>query len=429
MNKIKSIILIISLISALVISACSNNDNLSNHKNMNHESMNQKEETKTNNESEKNENAKSEEILDGVTSEPNQNSDLGLQTLNTKNVTRLNTSDPIQAAILTSQTIFPATHKENQPGTVILVPLESWQTGLASADLIHHPNNGPMLFYTKDGIPKETLNEIKRLNPKGNTEGVQVMVMGNVDEDILNTLDPFYVENINGRDPAELAANVDEKYAQVSGGDYPTGVIIVSSDDESKLYSIPAINWISHMPEPVLFVSRDGIPKSTIKSLQKRKDAKIYLLGPKSVISTKVEDKLKEYGTVNRIEGENPVITSIEFAKFKDEESSFGWGFTEPGHGVSFVSTETPSLAIAAAPFSHLGKHAPLIWMEKGKPSKPTYQFLSTIKPTFKDDPTAGPYNHGFIIGKQDDISFSVQGILDDRLEIVQKDGKGHSGH
>ncbi len=67
----------------------------------------------------------------------------------TKNVTRINTDDPIELSVMVSQTVWPATHKENQPGGIILVPVESWQIALASVDLIHHPNNGPVLF-TKD---------------------------------------------------------------------------------------------------------------------------------------------------------------------------------------------------------------------------------------------------------------------------------------
>ena len=48
-----------------------------------------------------------------------------LLTISLKNVTRLNTNDPLQMAVLTSQTIWPATHKENQPGAVILVPVKT----------------------------------------------------------------------------------------------------------------------------------------------------------------------------------------------------------------------------------------------------------------------------------------------------------------
>ncbi|MDI5788658.1 hypothetical protein PO124_10440 [Bacillus licheniformis] len=56
-------------------------------------------------------------------------------------------------SIKTSQTIWPATHKQNRPGAVILVSGGSWQTALASADLIHHPNNGPVLIAEKGKSP------------------------------------------------------------------------------------------------------------------------------------------------------------------------------------------------------------------------------------------------------------------------------------
>lgn len=86
--------------------------------------------------------------------EMNQGASNDLLTTSLKNVTRLNTNDSLQMAVLTSQTIWPATHKENQPGAVILVPVNEWQLGIASADLIHHPNNGPILFIEKKRYPK-----------------------------------------------------------------------------------------------------------------------------------------------------------------------------------------------------------------------------------------------------------------------------------
>ncbi len=104
-------------------------------------------------------------------------------------------------------------------------------------------------------------------------------------------------------------------------------------------------------------------------------------------------------------------------------------GSQKPGHGVSFVSSKTPDLAVAGAPFSHMGKHAPVILLEEGKASQPVYDFLATIQPKFKDDPTLGPYNHGFLLGNTENISFETQGILDERLEIVQESGQGHGGH
>lgn len=359
----------------------------------------------------------------------NDQASTNLKIESTKNVTRINEEQTTRAATLVSQTIWPATHKENQPGTVILVPEGQWQISMASADLIHHPNNGPVLFTKKDAVPQETLDEIKRLRPVGNEDGTQIMVMGDVSENVLKQLEEYKVQHIEGTDPAKFAADIDRVYAEVAG-EVPESVIIVSPEEKSKLFSLPAVNWIAHMPEPVLFVNKDDIPEATLAALEvRKKKPNMYILGPESVISKKVEEQLSEIGTVTRIAGEDPVSNAISFAQFKDQDTGFGWGMNEPGHGLSFVSTETPELAIAAAPFSHLGKHAPLIWLENGQPHEDIYKFLASIRPTFTNNPQDGPFNHAFMTGTFDQISFKTQGIIDEKLEITNAGGGGHGGH
>ncbi|MED0876379.1 cell wall-binding repeat-containing protein [Bacillus mobilis] len=406
----------ITIITAVGLAACGQTN--TDHKN--HES---KEEKKT----EQKEMKMNQEVT--APKEMNEGASNGLLTTSLKNVTRLNTNDPLQMAVLTSQTIWPATHKENQPGAIILVPVNEWQLGIASADLIHHPNNGPILFIEKEKIPEMTLKEIQRLNPLGTKDGTQIMVMGDVGASILEQLKAYKVKQIKETDPAIFAKDVDKEYADITGS-YPNSIIIGSSEEEGRLYTTPAVNWISHMPEPLLYTEKDKVPEATIEALKMRKDkANIYVLGPEKIISKTVEKELSKYGKVTRISGGTPTENSVAFAKFKDEKTKFGWGFIKPGHGLSFVSSKTPNLAVAGAPFSHMGKHAPIVLLEEGKASQPVYDFLASIQPKFKDDPTLGPYNHGFLLGSTSDISFETQGILDERLEIVQESGQGHGGH
>ena len=190
-------------------------------------------------------------------------------------------------AVLTSQTIWPATHKENQPGAVILVPASEWQLGIASADLIHHPNNGPILFIEKEKIPEMTLKEIKRLNPIGTKDGTQIMVMGDVGTSALEQLKGYKVKQIKETHPAIFAKDVDKEYADITGS-YPNSVIIGSSAEEGRLYTTPAVNWISHMPEPLLYTEKNKVPEATIEALKMRKDkANIYVLGPEKLFQKK----------------------------------------------------------------------------------------------------------------------------------------------
>lgn len=347
----------------------------------------------------------------------------------TKNITRLSADNLIDTAVKVSQTIWPATESANQPGAVILAPVDNWQISLASADLIHHPNNGPVLFYESDGIPEVTLKEIERLNPIGTEDGSKVMLMGNANQKILDQLADYQFNQIEGDDPASFAVSVDEAYAKAAG-ELPQGLIIVSAEEDAKLYSLIAANWIAHMAEPILYVTKDGIPDATREALEKRnKAANIYVLGPDSVISADIEGGLQDYGQVTRIGGETPVEVSIEFAKFKDEKTDFGWGIQEPGHGFGFVSTSDADFAVAGAPFAHLGKHAPMIWLEEGELSDVTHEFLGELQPTFTNDPTVGPYSHGFIIGSGTSITMETQGTIDQMLEIIPADGGGHGGH
>lgn len=369
-----------------------------------------------------------------VTTEENQENEAevskgGLLHLNTKNVTRLNSDDPFEVSVLTSQTIWPATHEANQPGTIMLAPLENWQLSLASLNLVHHPNDGPLLFTKEGTISDLILSEIERLNPKGNVDGTQIMVLGQLNEGELDKISEYEVVQIDEEDPAAFAYEIDDIYSQLIN-DVPEGVIIGSLDDQAKPYSIIAGSWITHMNESLLFVSETEIPAETIAALEKRDgNASIYVVGPETIISNDVVNQLSEYGEVTRIDGETPAQVSIEFAKFKDQTTNFGWGITSPGHGIVMVPTQVPELAITAAPFAHLGKHAPMVWLEDGDFTGEMHEYLEMLKPTFEHDPTEGPYNHAYLIGNEALVSFPTQGYIDEMLEIVPADGGGHGDH
>ncbi|WP_405082740.1 cell wall-binding repeat-containing protein [Paenibacillus chitinolyticus] len=348
-----------------------------------------------------------------------------------KNTTRINSSDPYEAAVLTSRSLWMATSDDNRPGGVVLVNPEEWQTALASADLIHHPNNGPVLFVNKDGIPDVTVRELKRLKPAGveSNRGVQAILVGNLDPKVEKQAKELGLktDKIPADNPAAAAKAIDAYYAKVAK-ENPPSVIVGSS--ENKEYTMPAVNWISHMPEPLLYVSKDKVPQETIDALKTRDGkANIYLLGPDSVISGAVEKQLGEYGKVVRIAGQNPVENSIAFAKYKDPTTGFGWGITTPGHNFSLIGKENPDLALAAAPFSHLGKHAPLIWTEKDKLPDSVMAYLMSVQPKYDKSPVEGPFNHAWLTGDERSISAAGQGEIDSMLEIVSKSGAGHGGH
>ncbi|MNW65216.1 hypothetical protein D3C74_435760 [compost metagenome] len=87
-------------------------------------------------------------------------------------------------------------------------------------------------------------------------------------------------------------------------------------------------------------------------------------------------------------------------------------------------------LAIAAAPFSHLGKHAPLIFTEKDGLPNSVMDYLMNVQPKFQKSPAEGPYNHAWITGGNGAVSAAAQSEIDDMLEISPvSGGNPHAGH
>jgi hypothetical protein len=349
------------------------------------------------------------------------------ETINTKNTTRITGNNAEQLAISTSKMIWPATKAGTAPNVVLLAPKDNWQAQLVGLDLVHHPSDGPLLVADTDGISKPIMDELMRLKPKGAADGTQVITIGLGKKAVKAVSEHFKVKEIKGINPNQLALAIDSYYAEVSGS-LPSSVVVSTS--ESLEYAAPAGNWISHMPEPLLYVQKNEVPAETREALQKRQGkATVYLLGPESVINKKVEKELGKYGKVVRIAGDDPVSNAIAFAQYKDPATGFGWGITNPGHGFLLGNLNHLKESIPTAPFAHRGKHAPLLLTEGGKAPNQLLSYFKEVKPLYKKEPTEGPYNHLYLIGGEDWISWEQQGDLDHLVEIESANGDSHGSH
>lgn len=338
----------------------------------------------------------------------------------TKNTIRLNTSDPVSAAVLTSKTLWLSTNEHSRPQSVILVDSAEWSIAAVSADLTQL-SQGPLLFVEEEGIPKETLEELRRLKPRGaeNNKGIDIITVGPISEKVmkdLNGLD-YKIDHIDAKEPAEAAAAIDEYAAKVTGS-VPTSVIIGSM--ERPNYTLPAVSWIAHMPETLLFVSEKNVPEDTVKALRKRKGkANIYIIGPEKVVSRTVEDQLRQYGKVTRIAGDDPYENAIHFAQYNDTVTGFGWGIRSPGYSLSFSTPDSPALSIAAAPLSHMGRHAPLLYTERDGVPRSIEKYVESIQQGYDNSPMEAPYNHAWIIGDEKTLTTKLQSEIDEILETL----------
>jgi uncharacterized membrane protein YgcG len=190
---------------------------------------------------------------------------------------------------------------------------------------------------------------------------------------------------------------------------------------------MPAAAWAAKSGDPVLWVTRDGIPAATRAAITAHERPRIYVLGPEAAISDDVVDQLDELGAARRVDGEDPVTNAIEFARFSDGSS--GWNVVDPGHGLVIASTQRPLDAAAAAPLSATGTYGPLLLVTAANAlPAPLQDYLLDIQPGYDEDPVRGVYNHGWIIGDETAVSVDVQARIDSLLEIQPVGGAAEGG-
>jgi hypothetical protein len=237
-----------------------------------------------------------------------------------------------------------------------------------------------------------------------------------------------------------LANTVDQLYGSIENPDSGVPTMDNGAEDvmvgsmQSYDYLLPATHWVAHMASGLLWVNADSVPQATISALKRRNgQARIYLFGGPQQISGKVADQLARYGTVMRVSNddivafnappkETPVDTAIAFAKMWDPAGQVGWKITGPGHGFTLVNQSDWQAAVASAPLSHLGFHAPLLMTnDAGRLPPQVDAYYKSVAPTYLTSPADGPYNMSYVIGSWEQIAWPVQAHIDYISEMVNR--------
>jgi hypothetical protein len=367
----------------------------------------------------------------------------------TKTTTRLYGADPYEEAVSVTQHIWPAVLPANAPnsvpdrprGVTLLTP-DDPLTAITATPLIHFPDDAPVLYVTNSGIPDVTLNEIKRLGPIGMARynNVKAFLVGGAAnsgvESELKSLGIKYATVTAGNIP-QLANKVDELYGSIQNPD--TGVpvmdngmanVVIGSTGDYQ-YLLPATHWVAHMATGLFWVGKNVVPQATITALKRRDgQARIYLFGGPDQISSAVAKQLSQYGSVIRVANDDEVAynapptdtavdTAIVFAKMWDSAGEMGWKMTGPGHGFTLVNINDWAGAVASAPLSHLGFHAPLLFTDNATTLPSALSgYFSSVAPTFLTSPADGPYNMTYVIGSYSQISWPEQASVDNLSEM-----------
>jgi hypothetical protein len=376
-------------------------------------------------------------------------------TVGTKTTQRLYGANPFQEAVSVTQHVFPSVRPENatgendndpdRPWGLTLVTPDDPLTAITAVPLLHFPDDAPILYVTRHGIPKVTLNEIKRLGDTGmsryhNIDAFLVGAAANPTvERQIKAMGLKYAAITAPNIPA-LANTVDKVYGSIENPD--TGVPnmdngalnVMIGSMQDYTYLLPATHWVAHMASGLLWVNRNSVPKATIDALQRRGGrARIYLFGGPQQISGAVADQLSKYGTVLRVTNDDivafnappkddPIDTAIAFAKMWDSGGEVGWKITGPGHGFTLVREGDWQGAVASAPLSHLGFHAPLLMTNSaGRLPPPLEAYFKSVAPTYLTSPADGPYNMTFVIGSWQQIGWPLQAHVDYVSEMANR--------
>ncbi len=351
---------------------------------------------------------------------------LGFPVFATKNTTRVGGGDSIADAAAVAQAVFPGANPETRPPAVALVDKNDWQAGILAAVLMAKPLRAPTLLTDGSNVPEATKSALSALDPRGTAvaaKGAKVIRIG-------DATGPKDVKSVRlvGANPFALGRAVD-RFRTVAAGKPSANVVVTSS--ERPEFAMPAAAWAAKAGDPVLFVTRQGVPPDTRAALMSHDKPNIFILGPTSVIPKSVAKELQGLGKVMRIAAADPVNNAIAFARYTN--GSFGWGVVDPGHGLVFASQKRPLDAAAASPLSTSGSYGPLLLVDQPKLlPRAVEDYLLDIQPGYDRDPVRGAYNHGWIIGDEQTMSASVQARIDSLLEIlpVSRDtgGSGSGG-
>jgi hypothetical protein len=343
---------------------------------------------------------------------PAQDGATGYPQAATKNTTRVATPAGAPTGAAVARIVFPG--GSERPDAIALADVRDWRGALAGAVLMAPPLRAPMLLTDGGEVPPATAAATEALRPRGSSRlgGAQAVRLGAAG-------DPpggLRVTSVPGDDPYTLAANIDDLRSRVAGR-RSERVLVVSAEDPA--YAMPAAAWAAKSGDPVLFTARTSLPAPTRRAIRAHGRPRIYVLGPSAAVAPGVEAQLARLGTVTRIAGRDAAATAIAFARFRD--GAFGWGITDPGHGLVFANPSRPPDAGTAAPLSASGTYGPLLLVGRdGALPRSVREYLLDIKPGFSSDPVRGVYNHGWLVGDPSAVSVEAQTQIDGLLEITR---------
>jgi hypothetical protein len=325
-------------------------------------------------------------------------------------------SDVAGAAVLAA---FPP--GTSAPNGWVFAPPEDWRRVAVAAQFAAMPVNGALLPMGNGFLQAASADIITRLHPGGfpNGQGLEALLTVSGGEEVVSALQQQNVKLTQVTAPTadKLAADL-VAYRGGWAGRYSNDIVIVSSDDAARDYSLPAAAWSAYSGDTLTFVTKDSIPATTRGLLVQRQKLRIdkpsiYVIAPKSIVSDSVVKQLAAYGPVTRVAGPTPIETAIKLAEFNDPKTHFGWRLKKGPANLSFLNINHPEDEIAAIDMAGGGPRAALLLIDSATSLPPSVSvYLSKLK---------GPQgNQGYVFGEPSSVSSPLFAQIDSLLAAPQ---------
>jgi hypothetical protein len=282
---------------------------------------------------------------------------------NVVRVTGISAADVAGAALLAAYPPGGA----RQPSGWILTRDDRWPEAVIAAQFAADPVDAAVLPIKNDYLPTAAADLLLRLKPAGfrQAKGLQALVLGSATKELFGDIQGsgLKLSQLKASSPDRLSA-ATVPFRGGFAGALTNNVLIVSAS--ARDYALPAAAWSAYSGDTIAFVSRNGIPDATRKLLVQRAKVRlqnpaIYIVGPGSVVSSRVEAQLGAYGPVHRIAGRDAVETSVAFARYHDPATGFGFGLKRAPASFTLVNVHHWADVIGAMTLAARGPQAPVL--------------------------------------------------------------------
>lgn len=334
-----------------------------------------------------------------------------------RNVARVPGIHPADVAGAAIMAAFPE-ERGVRPGGLVLARKDSWRELVLAAQFAAAPVGAAILPIERDYLPTAAVDLAYRLKPTGfrKAKGLEALILGEVGDDVLLDLQDAKLKQsqLKGMSAPDLSAEL-VPYRSGFAGRHTSSILVVSARDADRDYALPAAAWSAFSGDTIAFVEGDRIPKATRDLLVQRRKLRLekptlYVIGPESAVSDRIQRGLRAYGKVRRVAGRDAPGTAVALARYRDRSTGFGWGMVAGPASFALVNPRDWANGVGALSFAARGPRAPLLLTDEGA------ELPASLRTYLRELRGERP-NHLFAFGSDKSLPTPLLSELDALLE------------